>query len=97
LQPWVHYVPIKRDFSDLVTQARYVVDSRNEAQMQAIVKNANQWCRAKMSMGQFAIDTLWMLLTYLRLVEPVMNDWKNLPSSQEWMPVTPDKERYFLS
>jgi len=96
LQPWVHYVPIKRDFSDLVKQARYVLDSRNEVQMKAIVKNANQWCRSKMSMGQFAIDTLWMLLTYVRLIEPVMNDWKNLPSSQEWMPVTPDQERYFL-
>ena len=64
--------------------------------MKAIVKNANQWCRAKMSMGQFAIDTLWMLLSYVRLIEPVMNDWKNIPSSQKWMPVTPDKERYFL-
>jgi len=41
LEPWVHYVPIKDDLSDVEEKIRWVLDNDNEAYK--ISKRANQW------------------------------------------------------
>ena len=41
LKPWIHYVPVKHDFSDLLGIYRYCVD--NPQEMKKIIKNANNY------------------------------------------------------
>jgi hypothetical protein len=41
LQPYVHYVPVKQDFSDLLTQVQWVLE--NETQALQIVDNAHRF------------------------------------------------------
>ena len=48
LEPWVHYVPVKSDLSDIDNQVEYVLDPKNDEQMTTIVANANSWCHQHM-------------------------------------------------
>lgn len=48
LEPWVHYVPLKQDWSDLKEQIEYVLDPQNAQQMNAIVQKGKQWCQTYM-------------------------------------------------
>lgn len=41
LEPYVHYVPVSRDGSDLLGQAQWVLDNPLEAQL--IIRRAKQW------------------------------------------------------
>lgn len=43
LKEYVHYIPFKRDLSDLVTQLEWA--KNNDLQVQQIVKNARQFVR----------------------------------------------------
>ena len=48
LEPWLHFVPVKEDLSDLEEQAQYVLDPANADRVDEIVKRANHWCRQKL-------------------------------------------------
>ena len=69
LEPWVHYIPVESDFSNLAQTVRYVVDPVNSEQMQQIVKNSQQFCRTKLTMEQYTVDILWTLLAYAELIQ----------------------------
>ena len=47
---------------------RYVVDPRNTEQIQQIIKNAQQFCRTKLTVEQYTVDLLWTLLSYAELL-----------------------------
>lgn len=68
IEPWVHYIPVESDFSDLEKTVRYVIDPKNAKQMQQIVKNAQQFCRTKLTMEQYTVDIMWTLLSYAELL-----------------------------
>lgn len=63
-----HYIPVKGDFSDLDKTVRYVVDPNNTEQIQQIIKNAQQFCRTKLTVEQYTVDLLWTLLSYAELL-----------------------------
>jgi hypothetical protein len=48
LEPWIHYVPVKPDLSDVEQMVQYVLNPENEEKMATIVSNANEWCRRHM-------------------------------------------------
>jgi hypothetical protein len=39
-EPWVHYLPVKADFSNLVETVRYVINPANSEHVARIIKNA---------------------------------------------------------
>jgi hypothetical protein len=40
VEPWVHYIPVKADFSNLEETVRYVTNPANAEQIAWIIKNA---------------------------------------------------------
>lgn len=68
LRPWQHYVPVQADMSDLVEIVQYVVADQHEDEMQQIVWNANQWCRAKFKRRALMQDMLDIWDEYARLI-----------------------------
>jgi len=91
LQPWVHYIPVKEDLSDLEDVAKYVADDMNDEQLKAMVQAGNDWCRIKMTQTQFAIDMLYILLSYIDFLFDVdpnwIHQWSNITQSGNWVPV----------
>lgn len=64
LQPWTHYIPIRSDLLDLLENVRYVLDDRNDATVQAIIQNANDWCRTRLTYNATATVMLDILESY---------------------------------
>lgn len=46
LLPYVHYVPFKRDLSDLAAQVRWAID--HESEVRQIIRNAQEFTRANL-------------------------------------------------
>jgi hypothetical protein len=46
LEPWVHYIPVESDLSDLKKQVDFAVSSKHQKQVRQIIRNANGWCRS---------------------------------------------------
>lgn len=80
LQPWVHYIPIQADLSDLLEWSAFVVDSRNDAWIRPIVARANDWCRHHWHGRQVALDMLHIWERYVELLDIHDTDW----SRQGW-------------
>lgn len=89
LEPFIHYIPVKPDLSDLKECVDFAVQQKYSSQVQGIIKNANAWCRKKMVWETHVLDFLWTLLDYADLLDksPRFNDkWRsdidayNLPS-----------------
>ena len=46
LEPWVHFIPVEPDLSDLKTQVDFAVSNKHQKQVKQIIYNANAWCRS---------------------------------------------------
>lgn len=64
LKPWVHYIPVRYDLSDLNAQAAWALDGANDAAVRAIVAAANQWCSTRLLPDELARDVLDLWETY---------------------------------
>jgi hypothetical protein len=79
LKPWVHYIPVEADFSDLEKTVRYVMDPQNAKQIQQVIKNSQAFCRTKLTMEQYTVDLLWTLLAYRALLAEspdFLDEWR---------------------
>lgn len=65
LVPWTHYIPVKRDLSNLREVADFISDSHNDAQLLDIVHNANAWCHSRMTASMLAEDVLHIWDAYV--------------------------------
>jgi Glycosyl transferase family 90 len=88
LQPWVHYIPVQSDLSDLVKRSEFVVDPANDALLREMVTRANDWCRTHMVPRRVANDMLDIWERYVALLDLGDASW----SSQQW----PDIKRRLL-
>lgn len=62
-----HYVPASlANITDVVS---YVIDSKNEEQMKAIVKSANSWCKQELSEDSMARASIAQLGAYRRALD----------------------------
>ena len=43
LMPWIHYVPVRNDLTDLSQRIEYILDPANDAQLQAIASASTQF------------------------------------------------------
>jgi hypothetical protein len=80
IKPWVHYVPIKQDSSDLWEIAQYVV--HHDEEMHGIAKNARQWCQDNMKyerLIEFVLDSMEFYVEMLDKNDPNWKEkWKEL-------------------
>ena len=89
LQPWVHYVPVQYDLSDLITQAAWVLDPRHAAAVQKIIAHANQWCQEYLIEDVVARDLLTVWDAYVELLERGDPEWQSVWESR--------REAYFAA
>lgn len=68
LIPFVHYIPVQHNLEDLTTRVEWAISDENQEEVQAIIQNANAWCREKMTFEQYTVDFLWTLLDYAELL-----------------------------
>jgi len=95
LQPWVHYVPVHANMSNLVEMVTKVTsdDQEIQQQMRQIVINANDWCRSKMTATQLSIDMIWIMISYLQLLKKDnlrsnFRKWQNVPwNTSQWIEI----------
>jgi Glycosyl transferase family 90 len=88
LQPWVHYIPVQSDLSDLVELSEFVADPSNDAVLTNIVSRANNWCRAHMVPRQVATDMLDIWERYVELLDVGDAEW----NTRQW----PDVKRRLM-
>ena len=69
LQPWVHYIPIKADLSDLLEMSNFVADPHNDELLIEMVRNANSWCSQNMVRRRISIDILNIWERYIELLD----------------------------
>ncbi len=56
LEPWVHYIPVRQDLSDLYDRVEYAVSDAHEPEVRQIIRNANAWCLRKLNMESLILD-----------------------------------------
>lgn len=64
LQPWIHYIPVSHDLSNLYDRVEFVMNVKNTDAVQRIIRAANTWCLSRMSYDQLARDTAHVLDVY---------------------------------
>lgn len=69
LIPFVHYLPIHKNLSNLEEMINLAMNNNSATIMQAIVHNANSWCKSKFTGSQIYIDTAWIMISYLELLQ----------------------------
>jgi hypothetical protein len=70
LKPWVHYLPVHANLSNLIDVVRLAVSEDPEAthHMQTIVRNANDWCKKKVTLDSMALDMMWIMISYIEIL-----------------------------
>jgi hypothetical protein len=59
-----------------VEKADYISNPRNDKRLKQMVRTGNEWCRRKMTVTQFTVDMLWILLDYLELLHAGGRSWE---------------------
>jgi hypothetical protein len=70
LQPWVHYIPVHSDLSNLYEMTLYAIS--DDPSIDRIIQNANQWCMEHLNRRSLIQDTAHILnrYAYHLLVQP---------------------------
>jgi len=82
LEPWVHYIPVRQDLSDLYDRVEYAVSDDHEPEVRQIIRNANAWCLRKLNIESLILDQagIWdRYASLLRLANKTNNN-----SSGSW-------------
>ncbi len=69
VQPWVHYIPVYDNLTNLLDMVNLVMDPSREHQMRSIIESANAWCEAKMTPSQMSVDMSWIMASYVELLK----------------------------
>ncbi len=69
LQPWVHYVPVHGNLSNLEEMMRWTTDKSKEKEIKIIVRNANNWCCQKMTGSLMVAEMSWIFNSYFEILQ----------------------------
>jgi hypothetical protein len=75
LKPWEHYIPVHPNLTDLKSAVAFAVNDDNTDKVRAIIKNAQSWCRSKLTKDQLAKDMMWTIASYLELLNNNTDSW----------------------
>ena len=73
LHPWVHYIPVNANLSDLIPNIQWVL--KNPNQTREIVQNAHGWCSHQMVKESLAKDVLTIWDSYVRNLDIGNRGW----------------------
>lgn len=76
LKPWVHYIPVAANMSDIEESLRFAISNRTARKVQRIVFRANEWCRTRLTKSSLAKDIFQTLNSYLRLLGTNETRWR---------------------
>jgi hypothetical protein len=76
LIPWKHYIPMASNLSNWDSVLEYLFDSRNDAKIQRMIRNANRWCRQQLTMPALAARLLDVWEHYLGHMEEGSPRWQ---------------------
>lgn len=71
---WEHYIPVKRDLSDLQEQLTFILE--NEIKVKTIIKNANDWCATQLQYTKLQDHFLTTLTQYLEQLDVHNDKWQ---------------------
>ena len=97
LQPWKHYIPIRKDLSDLVAKTKYVMDPQNDEHVTAIINNADEWCQKRMTHNAIAHDMLDVWESYVTMLDTsstIVNTGVGMTASDDQRPMTSWENRW---
>lgn len=77
LEPWVHYIPVRDDLSDLIPNVKWAMADENEEAVKTIIQNANAWCAENYTYSKIALDVLDLWNTYAGWLEIGAPDWNS--------------------
>jgi hypothetical protein len=75
LKPWEHYIPVHPNLTDLESAVAFAVNDDNTDKLRTIIKNAQSWCRSKLTKDQLTEDMMWTLASYLELLNNNTDSW----------------------
>ena len=75
LQPWVHYIPINMNSSNLVPIVKWVLHPQNEDYVRKVINNANIWCSKQMKYTTIIEDLLDTLEFYVMQLNKHNPNW----------------------
>jgi hypothetical protein len=84
LHPWIHYVPVRYDLSDLLEKAEWVLDPVNHDAVLKIIDAANAWCHTHMTHQSIILDMLDVFEAYVSFLDRGSADWPELWRSNAW-------------
>mmetsp|Transcript_4312 Transcript_4312/g.8262 ORF Transcript_4312/g.8262 Transcript_4312/m.8262 type:complete len:615 (-) Transcript_4312:145-1989(-) len=80
LKPWVHYVPIARDSSDLKNISQWILHPDQDQLLQQIIENANKFCQQYFTQNKAMEYVLDALEFYVQRLNEANPDWH-----QNWL------------
>jgi hypothetical protein len=83
LQPGKHYLPVHYNLSNLMEQTQFVMNPRNNAVVQSIIRNAQQWCRDHLNPNRLAEDVLDLWEAYISHLDTWRPDWLTVWQREE--------------
>lgn len=76
LQPWVHYIPVAANLSDLEDALEFATSNETQEQVRFIVRSANEFCRTHLTKESMARDIRLTLSSYLELLGTNETRWR---------------------
>jgi lipopolysaccharide biosynthesis glycosyltransferase len=76
LKPWVHFIPVRDDLSDLVDNVAWALDPKNDNAVQRIISSANQWCSKRFIPEELARDQLDIMEAYVGQLDRADTKWQ---------------------
>jgi hypothetical protein len=78
LTPWVHYLPVTLE--NLTDTAKFIANDKNQAFLESIVRNANDWCSHSMTKPRLKQQILSTLEFYIEQLDKNnslwLDDWR---------------------
>jgi len=69
LKPWVHYIPVKGDLSDLEHNVKWAMSDENEESVRSMINKSSEYCEKKFLHHSLVSDFMWTLLDYVELLD----------------------------
>jgi hypothetical protein len=78
LQAGKHYLPVHFNLSNLMEHTEFVMDPRNDAAVQEIIRNAQDWCRSHLTPTRLEEDMLHIWEAYVGHLDQLNLDWSDV-------------------
>lgn len=79
--PWIHYIPVEPDLSDLEERFKFIVE--HEDKVKIMIQNANDWCASHLQYTVLQDHFLTTVTQYLEQLDRHDNQWQQIWMDQK--------------